>query len=147
MDRQIPKLVADIAVLANDRVILVRYRDTSSYDGQRGWFVPDDFLAHGEHPEEAAKRIAREQIGIELPQVRLSSIESFANGAWHLIFHYASDLDEMPAISPGENVDAHEWFGLQDLPPAEETAHDGWTLEIVAGALRDRVENAPHPKV
>jgi ADP-ribose pyrophosphatase YjhB (NUDIX family) len=146
MECQIHKLVADIAVLADDHVVLVRYRDTGAYDGQRGWFVPDDFLSHGEHPEEAARRIAREQIGLELSRVRLSYVESFANGAWHLIFHYVSDLDEMPTISPGENVDAHEWFGLQDLPPAEETAHEGWTLEIVAGALGGRAEIATHPK-
>jgi ADP-ribose pyrophosphatase YjhB (NUDIX family) len=135
---RIHRLVADVALLARDRVLFVKYRDVAKYDGQRGWFVPDDFLSHGEHPEHTAKRIARDQVGIELSDARLSSIESFGNGAWHLVFHYVTWLEEVPAITPGANVEAHEWFRFDDLPPSSDTAHDGWTLEIVEGALASR---------
>lgn len=60
------KLVADVALLAEGHVLMVRYRDTSKYDNQSGWFLPDDFLAHLEHPDDAAKRIVRIRQGSRL---------------------------------------------------------------------------------
>lgn len=75
------KLVADVALLAEGHVLMVRYRDTSRYDGQPGWFLPDDYLIYLEHPDDAAKRIAQDQAGFALDQVLLDHIESFGNGA------------------------------------------------------------------
>jgi hypothetical protein len=37
VDRRVHRPVADVAV--DGRVLLVRYRDTARYDGQRGWFL------------------------------------------------------------------------------------------------------------
>ncbi len=65
------KLVADVAVVAGDRVLIVRYKDVSRYDGQKGWFLPDDHLGHGEHPDRAAERILREQVEITSTGSRL----------------------------------------------------------------------------
>jgi ADP-ribose pyrophosphatase YjhB (NUDIX family) len=123
------KLVADIAVIASGRVLLVRYEDTSKYDGQAGWFLPDDFLRNLEHPDDAARRILKDQIGIE-SAVRLAEIESFGNGTWHLVFHYLAELSNAEA-SAGENVADAEWFSLDDLPPADEFAHHGWGLDVL----------------
>ena len=124
------KLVADIAVFAGRNVLLVRYRDLTRYDGQKGWFLPDDFLAHEEHPEEAAKRIAREQTGIGLRDVRLSHIESFGNGSWHLIFHYTANVPAS-TITPGPNIAAIEWFEPTKLPARSDFAHDGWAIDVL----------------
>ena len=86
---QVHKLVADVCFIADRKVLLVRYKDTSGYDGEQGWFLPDDYLRHAEHPEEAAHRLLREQTAIEVPQLSLGPIESFeGHGYWHLIFHY-----------------------------------------------------------
>jgi ADP-ribose pyrophosphatase YjhB (NUDIX family) len=124
------KLVADVAVLSEDRVLLVRYRDVGRYDGQRGWFLPDDFLDHLEHPDTAAGRILSEQAGLS-PEVRLDHIESFGDGAWHLIFHYRAALPEAVAVRGGENVAAAEWFPLGALPDDAEMAHEGWAREVL----------------
>lgn len=62
-DCGVHRLVADVCVLAGERVLLVRYKDVRRYDNQRGWFLPDDYLAHLEHPEDAAMRILQEQAG------------------------------------------------------------------------------------
>src|SRR6266567_4318805 len=51
-------LVCDLGVLAEGSVLLVRYRDMAKYDGEAGWFLPDDVLHHLEHPGRAAERIA-----------------------------------------------------------------------------------------
>jgi ADP-ribose pyrophosphatase YjhB (NUDIX family) len=130
MDCRIHKLVADVAVVAEGKVLMVRYRDTKPYDGQRGWFLPDDYLQHFEPPEEAAKRIALEQAAVSL-DAELAFVESFGNGAWHLVFHHLADLDATPETRAGTNVEELAWFPLTGLPPAEETAHHGWALEVL----------------
>ena len=125
------KLVADVAIRAEDRILLVRYKDVSRYDGQRGWFLPDDYLGHLEHPDEAVKRIAKTQAGVTTVAPRLSHIESFGNGAWHLIFHYRADLGTLPRVAPGPNVAALEWFPRSKLPDRSAMAHEGWARDVL----------------
>ncbi|MGI0149841.1 MAG: NUDIX hydrolase, partial [Thermoplasmata archaeon] len=91
-DCTVHRLVADVALFAGGRVLFVKYKDVSRYDRQRGWFLPDDFLRFGEHPTEGAKRIAKEQAGLDRPDIRPVHIETFGHGAWHLFFHHRSDL-------------------------------------------------------
>lgn len=92
---QVHKLVADVCLTAESKVLMVRYRDTSGYDGEEGWFLPDDYLRHNEHPEQAARRILKDQAALPSGDLALSHIESFeGNGYWHLIFHYAGVLTE-----------------------------------------------------
>ena len=136
--REIHRLVADVALLAAGSVALVRYRDPSRYDGQRGWFLPDDFLADMEHPEDAARRIIHEQLGLDPGTPRLSYVESFGNGWWHLVFHFVLERPQAEDLRPGTNVAAAEWFSLGALPPADEQAHDGW-----AGEVLERVRAQP----
>jgi ADP-ribose pyrophosphatase YjhB (NUDIX family) len=129
------KLVADVALIAEGEVLLVRYRNTDRYDGQTGWFLPDDFLEDLEHPDRAAMRIAKDQLGTSIPSPRLGFIESFGDGAWHLIFHYRADLAQKPRVRLGENVAAMEWFDLQKLPAPADVAHHGWGLATLARLL------------
>ena len=126
------KLVADVAVLSEGRVVLAKYKDTSKYDHQSGWFLPDDFLLHAEHPEAAAKRILSEQIDLQAPALTLSHIESFGNGAWHLIFHYKINFDKVPKFTPSENLATAEWFDLKKLPDRSEVAHHGWAIDVLS---------------
>jgi ADP-ribose pyrophosphatase YjhB (NUDIX family) len=125
------KLVADVALLGSGRVLLVRYEDTSRYDGQAGWFLPDDYLNRLEHPGEAARRIAREQVGLEV-EPTLAEIESFGNGSWHLVFHYRAELKDFGSIRAGANIAAAEWFELDALPPLDEQAHGGWAADVLS---------------
>ncbi len=105
MECTVHKLVADVAVLAGRQVLLVRYKETRTYDGQRGWFLPDDSLLFVEHPDEAA-RILREQVGTTASRIGLDHIESFGGGktAWHLIFHYKAMLADALPVTAGNNV-------------------------------------------
>jgi ADP-ribose pyrophosphatase YjhB (NUDIX family) len=131
MECRVHKLIADVAVLAEGHVLLVKYRDVKKYDGQRGWFLPDDFLEHEEHPDDAAQRIVREQAGVDRPEVRLGLIESFGNGAWHLVFHYITEIEERATPRPGENVEQAEWFDVKNLPAPKEMAHHGWGRDVL----------------
>ncbi len=97
---QVHKLVADVCLTSQGKVLLVRYQDTSGYDGEPGWFLPDDYLRYTEHPQDAAQRILSSQAGLEANDLRLNHIESFeGHGYWHLIFHYAAGLTQAAASS------------------------------------------------
>ena len=129
------KLVADVALVAGDHVLFVRYRDTAKYDGEAGWFLPDDFLVRPEHPDEAARRILREQAGLEDVELQLAEIEAFDGEAWHLVFHYLAAIDEPVEVAAAGNVADAKWCPLGDLPDAAETAHHGWALDVLSRVL------------
>jgi ADP-ribose pyrophosphatase YjhB (NUDIX family) len=136
---RVHKLVADVAALCGGKVLLVKYKDTASYDGQRGWFLPDDYLAFEEHPNEAARRILQEQAGITANVDVLSHIESFAGGpgrAWHLVFHHKVELPRAETIRPGLNVAEARWFPVAKMPPKKEVAHGGWAIDVLREVLR-----------
>jgi len=138
---RVHKLVADVALFADRQVLLVRYRDARKYDGQSGWFLPDDCLAHAEHPDAAATRILQEQVGLFDRELLLNHIESFDGdgSAWHLVFHYHAELGEPFSVVPGSNVRDAEWFELEALPPRKEMAHGGWAADVLA-EVRRRLE-------
>ncbi len=125
------KMVADVALFVRNSVLLVKYKDVRKYDGQTGWFLPDDFLVYGEHPDTAARRILRDQVGLSPRGLRLRFVESFANGAWHIIFHYAGSLGAPKAPSRGTNVAQARWFPLAKLPKRPDVGHDGWALQTI----------------
>ncbi len=135
----IHKLVADVLVHAEGRVLLVRYNDVSKYDWQKGWFLPDDFLQIGEHPLEAARRILKEQAGLAGEGITLSQIESFGGkegDVWHLIFHHRLELARMSSVTASTNIKSFEWFPLGALPKRETVAHAGWALDVIGEILK-----------
>jgi ADP-ribose pyrophosphatase YjhB (NUDIX family) len=126
-------LICDVAVIADDRVLMVKYADTAKYDDEPGWFLPDDVLRELEHPTGAARRIAREQIGLDLEDVELAHVESFRgdDGTWHMSFHHLARLPATPALEPSSDLASAEWFSLSGLPPREDVAHHGWALSVL----------------
>lgn len=131
-------LVADVALLADAKVLLVRYKDMEKYDDEPGWFLPDDALEHFEHPETAAKRILKEQLNITVPKLSLGFIESFKGqkGTWHMSFHYKAELEKTPTIRASEDIKSSEWFPVQKLPDQKEVAHHGWAISTLREMMR-----------
>ncbi len=140
MECRIHSIIADCTVLSGARTLLVRYADANAYDHQEGWFVPDDAVRHLEHPETSARRILREQVGLDVPAVRLSHVESFKgnNRTWHLVFHYVAEVEGPPLLALSPDVSDAEWFALDELPPAPEVAHHGWALQILRTVVASR---------
>ncbi len=126
-------LICDLAIVAEVRVLLVRYSNVAAYDEEPGWFLPDDVLRNLEHPTRAATRIAREQLGLDLRDATLEHIESFRgnDGSWHLSFHHLARLPSVPEVAPGPDVGEARWFPLDALPPRSEVAHNGWALSTL----------------
>lgn len=129
----IVKLVADITVLNNNNVMLVKYSDKNKYDHQSGWFLPDDLVNFGEDPDDAAIRILNEQLSIGKAKVSLDHVETFTGNdkSWHIVFHYICRTAEIPDIKKSDDVEIFKWFPLNKLPPKEETAHHGWALYTI----------------
>jgi ADP-ribose pyrophosphatase YjhB (NUDIX family) len=134
----IHKLVADVCLVAEGHVLLVRYKETSKYDSQTGWFLPDDYLKYGEHPDDAAVRILQEQVGQIDAIPTLSHIESFDSKSWHIIFHYQTNLERMSPVKAQGNVKDAKWFSLKDLPPQEDVSHHGWGLDVIERVLASK---------
>ena len=131
------KLVADVFVRAEGKALLVRYAHPDRYDGEAGWFLPDDFLRHGEHPSDAALRILRDQVGIADGTVVLDHIESMDGDDWHLIFHFRADRERANVPNASADVRDARWFALDALPDRAAVAHDGWALDLI-GTMTSR---------
>ncbi len=123
-------LVSHIAVLHHSSALLVKYK--VGPDGQQGWFLPNDDLHHLEHPDQAAKRVLKEQVGIEDATLKLAEIESFVgnNETWHLIFDYLAFPRTMNLV-PGKTIAEARWVEIDKLPPAENFAHHGWGRTVL----------------
>jgi len=122
-------LIADVVLFNNKSVLFVKYKDSAAYDGQKGWFLPDASIKYLEHPDKAANRLLRDQLGMDKVSLKLDHIESFRgnDGSWHLSFHYRSDIDDTH-IKPGEDIGEIKWFPFDALPSKDEVAHHGWAL-------------------
>ena len=116
-------------------------------DGQQGWFLPNDGLHHLEHPDAAAKRILKEQVGIEDSTLKLAEIESFSgnNGTWHLIFDYLA-FPRMMKISTGPTVSEAKWFEVDKLPSLQEFAHHGWGRSVLVKHAVTKIQQATSVK-
>ena len=122
------KLIADITVLLNDKVLLVRYKNSNKYDHQKGWFLPDDEINYGEHPNDGAARILKDQLNIHGTDLSLNHIESFTGNdrSWHLVFHYILRTNTLPEIEKSEEIEEVKWFHINEFPAEKEIAHHGW---------------------
>ena len=137
------KLIADVAVLAEGDVLMVKYKDQNKYDHQTGWFLPDDLLKDFEHPDKAAIRILHEQLKISTKDVMLNHIESFRGNdkSWHLVFHYKTSFSEAPDVIQSEDIEFYDWFDLNNLPDKNEVAHHGWALYTLQEVLKNESES------
>ena len=133
-------LVADVALFADGQVLLVRYADPAKFDNESGWFLPDDELRYLEHPERAAARILKEQLGLSRLSPRLDHIESFKgdSGAWHLSFHNKLELDRIPPLKPSNALAESTWFARGKLPARSDVAHHGWALHVLETMAKGR---------
>lgn len=73
----------------------------------------------------------------------LGFIESFGNGAWHLIFHHRLELATRPRIVESAAIASAAWFAVDALPPAADVAHGGWALEIIERQRSREVSDQP----
>ncbi|RPI17423.1 MAG: NUDIX hydrolase [Ignavibacteriae bacterium] len=127
------KLIADVAFFSENKVLLVKYSEQNKYDNVKGWFLPTDQLKNKEHPEDAALRLAKEQLNLKFESFILDNVESFTghDRLWHMVFHFRIGLKSLPEICPPEDIETFSWFEIDKLPPKIEVAHHGWAIYTI----------------
>ncbi|MBI2183616.1 MAG: NUDIX hydrolase [Thaumarchaeota archaeon] len=68
------------------------------------WVIPASQLKYGEHPDDAAKRILREQLKAESEKISYLGIWSFTASHWDICFIYDVSLKTEP--KPSEEGEA-----------------------------------------
>ncbi|HOI69624.1 MAG: NUDIX hydrolase [Methanothrix sp.] len=110
-----PLLAADALVLYGDGIVLIR-RENPPYQGF--YALPGGFVEVGETVEEAVRREAREETGLDIVPIKLVGVYSKPDrdprGHVVSISYLAWGRGE---LSAGSDARSAEIFALEELPP------------------------------
>ena len=117
------------AIITDDegRVLLLKHRFRPS----PGWGVPGGFIEEGEQPEEALRRELREEVELELKQVKLFTTRAFSEPKQIEIIFTARAIEDTERLS--FEIQKAAWFSRDELPA--ELPRD--QAQLINQALKD----------
>ncbi|CCE05795.1 hypothetical protein BRAS3843_1480026 [Bradyrhizobium sp. STM 3843] len=129
------KPIVTVSLIEGGHVLYVHMKDGP--DAQTGLFLPNDVLNFGEDPYAGAKRVAKEQAGVDINKPDLVDVESFEghDGTWHVCFHFRADIADRNALTMASFIGQTRWSSAGQLPLDSEVAHRGWYNSIAKSAL------------
>lgn len=131
-DRPVFLVHASVAVMDGDRILMVQ-EEKPALHGR--WNLPGGHVDHGESPNDAAVREAREEVGLTLTMSGVVGV--YANPKSVRFVYRAEANGEQPA--PGDEILAVRWVLLDDLlatPDAELVSPA--SLRLIVADLRGR---------
>ncbi len=82
------------------------------------WDTAGGFCEEDEHPEDAARREIKEELGVDVELTGLVGIfmDCYGDGGdWTINLHYSGRI-KGGDIKPADDIDGYEWFPLDSLP-------------------------------
>lgn len=107
-----PKLAAGVLIARDGRVLLGKRGPSAREPGK--WSFPAGFVERGERVEDAARREAREEAGLDVAIGRLIGLFS-TTGETVVLAVYEGEIIGGEAIA-GDDLTELGWFALTDLP-------------------------------
>lgn len=112
---------------ARGRVLLLKHR----FRPGAGWGMPGGFVERGEQPQEALRRELREEIGLEVEQLKLFIVRTFKKPKQVEIVFCCQAAGDPERLS--FEIQQAAWFLPDEFP--EELPQD--QLELIKRALND----------
>ena len=113
---QPPQVGVGIIITKNDQVLLMKRKGPH---GQGTWSTPGGHLDFGETPELCAAREAKEEVGINVVDIRFRAITNDvfeATGKHYITIWLEGESNGEPAIAAEEEVAEIGWFAWDSLP-------------------------------
>jgi NAD+ diphosphatase len=92
-------------------VLLLKHR----FRPGSGWGLPGGFIEQGEQPSEALRRELREEIGLEVAELRLFSVRAFKRPKQVEIVFMAQAIESPEVL--GFEIQEAGWFLPGEFPP------------------------------
>lgn len=134
-----PKPTVGVYITRESKVLLVKRAD----EPKKGfWDTPGGFIKEGEHPLDAAKREAKEELNAEITDLKILDFfgpGSYQYGKFHQInmeIGVIAKLLNESELSPADDAEEFHWFDLSDLPQMAFEINDMGLAE-----LRKRLNN------
>lgn len=116
-------------IITGDRGVLLGRRAREPWLGH--WEVPSGFVEEGEHPADAARREAREELGVDVTLTGLLGVylARLPDRQWVLSTVYVGETSDEPVPNPTEVLECR-WFDRHELPETMAAEHrrriDDW---------------------
>ena len=117
-----PRFAVTAAGIVSDssgRVLLLKHR----FRPGSGWGLPGGFIEHGEQPEDGLRRELREEIGLEVEQLKLFTVRAFKRPKQMEIVFTARAIGNPDELS--FEIQKAGWFLRGEFPkelPADQAA-------------------------
>lgn len=114
---QEPKVGVAIIITKNDQVLLMKRK---GLHGKGTWSTPGGHLDFGETPEQCAAREAKEEMGLDIVDIRFRAVTNdiFDTTGKHYvtIWMEGNSISTEPVIAAEDEVEEIGWFAWNSLP-------------------------------